>query len=305
MFLTRGQPVTYYGDEQGFIGAGGDKDARQDMFATKTKQYADEANLYGAGESGAKDRYATDSDLYLLIKELSKLRTKHPTLADGAQISRYADAGPGVFAFSRINPADGREYLVAVNNSTETKSADFDTYSAQMLYRPVYGTDTAVPSRRDGRVKVRRARHGCLGLEGRAAGRRGRRCSGAARPGSRQRRRLQRPGQDQRRRAGRSVRPGDRCLAAGRGQRVDQARHRRQRSVRGLPRRLEPAHGVAGGVPAGRQGPARPVRGGDHVRCRGDEGHRRRGPGRRGRSGDPARQRLHPGKPQLRDGVPG
>ncbi len=34
MFLTRGQPVTYYGDEQGFIGAGGDKDARQDMFAT-------------------------------------------------------------------------------------------------------------------------------------------------------------------------------------------------------------------------------------------------------------------------------
>ncbi len=154
MFTTRGQPVTYYGDEQGFIGAGGDKDARQDMFATKTTQYADEANLYGARAGGAKDRYATDTDLYLLISELSKLRTKHPTLADGAQISRYADAGPGVYAFSRINPTDGREYLVAVNNSAETKSADFDTYSAKMLYRPVYGTDTAVPSRRDGRVKV-------------------------------------------------------------------------------------------------------------------------------------------------------
>ncbi len=154
MFLTRGQPVTYYGDEQGFIGAGGDKDARQDMFATKTKQYADEANLYGAAAAEAQDRYATDTDLYLLIKELSKLRSKHPTLADGAQISRYADAGPGVYAFSRIDPADGREYLVAVNNSDKTASADFDTYSAQMLYRPVYGTDTAVPSRRDGRVKV-------------------------------------------------------------------------------------------------------------------------------------------------------
>ena len=36
MFLTRGQPVVYYGDEQGFIGdGGGDKDARQDMFATQ------------------------------------------------------------------------------------------------------------------------------------------------------------------------------------------------------------------------------------------------------------------------------
>ena len=106
MFLTRGQPVTYYGDEQGFIGAGGDKDARQDMFATKTKQYADEANLYGsAGESGAKNRYATDTDLYLLIKELSKLRSKHPTLADGAQISRYADAGPGDLRVQPDQPA--------------------------------------------------------------------------------------------------------------------------------------------------------------------------------------------------------
>ena len=37
MFLTRGQPVTYYGDEQGFTGGrADDKDARQDMFATKT-----------------------------------------------------------------------------------------------------------------------------------------------------------------------------------------------------------------------------------------------------------------------------
>ena len=36
MFLTRGQPVVYYGDEQGFTGAGGDKDARQDMFASRT-----------------------------------------------------------------------------------------------------------------------------------------------------------------------------------------------------------------------------------------------------------------------------
>ena len=33
MLLTlRGVPVDYYGDEQGFAGTGGDKDARQDMF---------------------------------------------------------------------------------------------------------------------------------------------------------------------------------------------------------------------------------------------------------------------------------
>ena len=33
MFFARGQPVVYYGDEQGFTGDGGDKDAREDMFA--------------------------------------------------------------------------------------------------------------------------------------------------------------------------------------------------------------------------------------------------------------------------------
>ena len=33
MYLVRGMPVVYYGDEQGFTGDGGDKDARQDMIA--------------------------------------------------------------------------------------------------------------------------------------------------------------------------------------------------------------------------------------------------------------------------------
>ena len=42
MFLTRGQPVVYSGDEQGFTGPGGDKDARQDMFASKTADYRDD-----------------------------------------------------------------------------------------------------------------------------------------------------------------------------------------------------------------------------------------------------------------------
>ena len=35
MYLSRGNPVVYYGDEQGFTGDGGDKDARQDMFASQ------------------------------------------------------------------------------------------------------------------------------------------------------------------------------------------------------------------------------------------------------------------------------
>ena len=36
LFTLRGVPVIYYGDEQGFVGIGGDQDARQDMFVTHT-----------------------------------------------------------------------------------------------------------------------------------------------------------------------------------------------------------------------------------------------------------------------------
>ena len=34
LYLLRGAPVVYYGDEVGMMGAGGDKLARQDMFPT-------------------------------------------------------------------------------------------------------------------------------------------------------------------------------------------------------------------------------------------------------------------------------
>ena len=154
MFLTRGQPVTYYGDEQGFIGAGGDKDARQDMFATETFQYAEEENVYGAAAEGSKDRFSTSAPLYRSIKKLSALRKAHPTLADGAQVQRYASPEAGVFAVSRIDPEDGVEYVVAVNNATTAKTADFETFRAGTRFRPLYGSATTARSRADARLEI-------------------------------------------------------------------------------------------------------------------------------------------------------
>ncbi len=156
MFLTRGQPVTYYGDEQGFMGAGAgnDQDAREDQFATKTAQYATEDNLYGDAAKGSKERYGTNTPLYQSIKKLSALRAKHPTLADGAQIQRYSTPDAGIFAVSRINPKDGVEYIVAVNNATTPKSADFETFSAGTRFTPIYGGAQSAKSRVDGRIKI-------------------------------------------------------------------------------------------------------------------------------------------------------
>ena len=47
MFTTRGNPVTYYGDEQGFVSTGGDQAAREDMFASKVDLYNTEQVLGG------------------------------------------------------------------------------------------------------------------------------------------------------------------------------------------------------------------------------------------------------------------
>ena len=142
-FLTRGQPVIYYGDEQGFTGAGGDKDARQDQFASKTPSYNSDAVI--GGTSGSADRYGETNPLYTGISDLSKLRRANPALADGAQIERYAADGAGVYAFSRIDAGEQVEYVVAVNNSTEAKTVTLDTFSAgqdfDQLY-PAAGTKT-------------------------------------------------------------------------------------------------------------------------------------------------------------------
>ena len=135
-FLTRGQPVIYYGDEQGFTGAGGDKDARQDQFASKTPSYNTDPVIGAPG--GSADRYGTDGTLYTGIADLAELRKANPALADGAQIERYAADGAGVYAFSRIDAGQQIEYVVAVNNSTEARTVALDTFSAGQGFAPIY-----------------------------------------------------------------------------------------------------------------------------------------------------------------------
>ncbi|WP_405013645.1 pullulanase-type alpha-1,6-glucosidase [Kitasatospora sp. NBC_01539] len=135
-FLTRGQPVVYYGDEQGFTGAGGDKDARQDMFASKTPSYNTDTVI--GGTKGSADRYGTHGALYEGISDLASLRQANPALTDGAQIERYAADGPGVYAFSRIDAKQQVEYVVAVNNAAEPKTVALDTYSAGLGFQQIY-----------------------------------------------------------------------------------------------------------------------------------------------------------------------
>ena len=135
MFFARGQPVVYYGDEQGFVGDGGDKDAREDMFANTVPSYADN-DLIGTDETSADDNFDRTHPLFETIGRLAKLARDYPALRSGAQVHRYSSDGPGVYAFSRIDRDERTEYVVALNNSEAVASAHVPTYSpAGVRYR--------------------------------------------------------------------------------------------------------------------------------------------------------------------------
>jgi glycosidase len=136
MFFTRGIPSVYYGDEQGFMGKGGDAAARQDMFASLVPEYMQEQRI-GGGIGPAFDQ---KSPLYSAIKELVSIRKNNETLQTGIQIVRYADEQPGLLAISRINPRQREEMLVLFNNANEPKRADIPVSSAAGNWERVYSS---------------------------------------------------------------------------------------------------------------------------------------------------------------------
>ncbi|MFD7435595.1 pullulanase-type alpha-1,6-glucosidase [Streptomyces sp. NPDC059861] len=153
MFLSRGNPVIYYGDEQGFTGAGGDKDARQTMFASTTADYLDDDQL-GTDRTHADDAYDAGAPLYRQISALAGLRKAHPALADGVQTERYAADGPGVYAVSRTDAKSGTEYVVAFNNADEAKTATFPTDTPATTFVALHGTRASVEAGADGKLTV-------------------------------------------------------------------------------------------------------------------------------------------------------
>ncbi|MBL7258068.1 alpha-amylase family glycosyl hydrolase [Paractinoplanes lichenicola] len=139
MYFSRGNPVVYYGDEQGFTGPGGDQDARQTMFTSRVPEYLDD-DLIGTTATHGQDNFVTNHPLYAGISSLAALTARYPTLRDGAHQHRYAASGPGIYAFSRT---DDREFVVALNNSTSAQTAAIPTYISRGKFQRVYGSGPA------------------------------------------------------------------------------------------------------------------------------------------------------------------
>ena len=123
MLTLRGSPVVYYGDEQGFVGDGNDQLAREDMFPSKTDVYNDN-DLIGTDATTAQSNFDTAHPLYRLIAEFSAIRRAHPALTLGSQQVRHYEQEPGIFAVSRFDPDNGREYLAVFNTTGASRSAN-------------------------------------------------------------------------------------------------------------------------------------------------------------------------------------
>jgi alpha-amylase len=151
MYLSRGNPVVYYGDEQGFTGAGGDQDARQDMFPSQDLQYnnlsdpipgddgAGNNDDIGSDATPMDDNFDPSHPLYRELARLARVTRHNPALRDGAEQVRYSSAEAGIYAFSRIDRSHRYEYVVALNNAEQAASASIPTFVPRSKWVRVYG----------------------------------------------------------------------------------------------------------------------------------------------------------------------
>ena len=154
MYFSRGNPVVYYGDEQGFTGSGGDQVARQTMFASRVPDYLDD-DLLGTTNTHIQDNFVPGHPLYSSIADLAALTRRHDALRDGAQQHRMASARPGVYAFSRIDRREQREYVVALNNAETAQTEFIPTWTERDRFKRLYGSGPrTLRSGGDARLKL-------------------------------------------------------------------------------------------------------------------------------------------------------
>ena len=143
LYLTRGIPSVYYGDEVGMTGSGNGTDqlARQDMFSTKVSAWKTELRI-GSKPIGTGDSFAvTDSHpIANYLKTLAKLRTANPGLSNSIMQVRYAK--DSLLVISKKEPSENREFLVAFNNSTKPIKASITTATSTGGWKTLLGKAT-------------------------------------------------------------------------------------------------------------------------------------------------------------------
>ena len=135
LFLLRGGPALYYGDEKGMIGSGGDKAARQDMFPTLVSYWQDEKRI-GSDPIGTRSAFDVQNPLEDQITAMQAVIKANPALRSGTQQVRY---GNGV-VFATTRYLNGQEYAVVFNSGEIAQEIKFSVSTSGSKWTPILGS---------------------------------------------------------------------------------------------------------------------------------------------------------------------
>lgn len=138
MYFSRGVPVVYYGDEQGFTGDGGDVDSRENMDPSLVESYNDN-DLIGTDKTTADNNFDQSHPLYVKFQELALIRQTYPSLRHGEHINRLTDDSKKIYAFSRVSADDQIDHMAIFNFSTQRQQ--ISTSVGNLTYQKLAGGD--------------------------------------------------------------------------------------------------------------------------------------------------------------------
>jgi glycosidase len=141
MYMSRGIPVIYYGDEQGFTGDGGGADASEDMDPSLVNVYNDNA-LIGTRQTTASANFNQKHPIFQSLQKFATLRTEHKALRTGVHQSRLIDNINKIVAFSRIDSTEKFEYIAIFNMGMQTRNVSIKVDS--LSYSSVFGNNAKV-----------------------------------------------------------------------------------------------------------------------------------------------------------------
>ncbi|MGA1419115.1 MAG: alpha-amylase family glycosyl hydrolase [Ilumatobacteraceae bacterium] len=152
LYLLRGAPVVYYGDEFGIIGTGGDKEARHDLFPTQVSSWQVQERVGSAPIGSGSSFDVKNHPVGEHLRTLAGLRKQFPVLWRGATLPR--DRNDGAMAISRFDMSEQVEYVTLFNNSVESRILEFATSTPSTKFVSVWGDVASTSSDADGFVSV-------------------------------------------------------------------------------------------------------------------------------------------------------
>ena len=153
LYLLRGAPIVYYGDEVGIVGRGGDKQARHDLFPTQVAEWKTEPRT-GGDPIGNRSAFEVTPGhpVAAHLNALGRLREAHPALATGASVTRLAQRN--LLVVSRIDVAARREYVAAFNGGTAGARVTVATATPSSRWSLLFGAASPGTSGGNGSLEL-------------------------------------------------------------------------------------------------------------------------------------------------------